>query len=102
MCYFQNSGPLNVTVAVAPPPVYDALRFRNTHLSRTHEAPHRKERAVRMHISVLFLLTIITVLWSAPSVCSGKNLPEGAAAVAAAVMIFCGGIGIIAQIEGGP
>lgn len=109
MCYFDNSGPLNVTAAVAPPPVYDALRFRTTHLSRMHEAPHRKERAVRMHTPVLFLhAIIITILWSVPSVYSGENPPEGTAAVAAAeapvaktVTMFCGTIGIIAQIEGG-
>lgn len=79
----MGSGPLNVTVAVAPPPVYDALRLRTTRLSRPHEAQHRKERAVRRNTPVLFLLAmIITVLGSAPSVDSGETLPESAMAAA--------------------
>ena len=48
------------------------------HLSRTHEAPHRKERAVRRHTPVLFLLaTMIAALAFAPSVDSKTGAARG-------------------------
>jgi subtilisin family serine protease len=83
MYYFRISGPLNVTAAITPSPVYDELQLRTTHLSLTPGALHRKEHAVRRNTPVLFLLImVITVLGSAPSVDSVEDPPQSAAAAA--------------------
>lgn len=48
MYYFKYSGPPRYIGAA-----------RTTHLSRIHQAPHRKERAVKRHAPVLFLLLMM-------------------------------------------